>query len=555
MAKIVNDVIFRVQLDDDKAQKQAKGFRNEVQQSTKATGGLGTALKGVAVAAAAAFSVKEVIQFGKAAVQAAGNYEQLRVSFTTFLGSAEKANKVLKDLEKFSTVTPFTPDQVNQAGQALLAFGIEQENLIPTLEKVGTVSAAVGKDFNELATIFGKARTAGTIFSEDINQLTEAGVPIIDELAKVLGVSADQVKKLASEGKVGFADLEQAFTNLTSEGGKFFGLLEAQSETLNGKLSTLQGVFEVLQRQIGEKLAPVIGQLVEGLLENQDVIEELVDVALEWFDAFEQIGKELNELARDLGIVEEDSDLLRLALQAVVEVVRVGVGAVLDFAEALTTVTRTIGGLADAVGVINKDNQETEARFKKATQALFDYGEQLGLTTAQVRQFQLDNQDLRDVFAAEGTRAGIIATKERLEEYAKTLEKTDQVTNTFVANNKGKGGKGNKVTDAIKFSPEDIEEGLDAYEQYLDGIEEATDTSGNKLAQQRAEEEQRFREALLRQQAIEDQIREEQLEKDRQAEEERRGNRQRTIELAVQGLSGLLDISATATETTLRARP
>lgn len=249
-----------------KALVQARGALEKVETAGKKGGsgisaGLNLASRALAPLAAgiAAISLGDQI---KQSVELAAKYETLRTSFTTFLGSAAKADEVLGQLNQFSTATPFTPDQVNEAGKALLAFGFTSEQLVPTLKQIGDVSAATGKDFNELALIYGKARTAGTLYAEDINQLTEAGIPIIAEFAKQLGVSEGQVKKLASEGKIGFAELEKAFRNMTSEGGRFFGLTEAQSKTLSGRISTLQGDFDNLRRAIGEKLAPAVGGLV-----------------------------------------------------------------------------------------------------------------------------------------------------------------------------------------------------------------------------------------------------------------------------------------------------
>jgi len=109
------------------------------------------------------------------------------------------------------------------------------------MKMVGDVSAAVGKDFNELSTIYGKARTAGTLYAEDINQLTEAGIPIIEELSKVMGVQADEVKNLDSQGKLHFADLEKAFANMTGEGGRFNGMMDKMSTSTAGLLSTIEG--------------------------------------------------------------------------------------------------------------------------------------------------------------------------------------------------------------------------------------------------------------------------------------------------------------------------
>src|SRR5690606_32479972 len=103
---------------------------------------------------------------------------------------------------------------------------------------------------------YGKARVQGTLFAEDINQLVGRGIPVIQEFAKQLGVSESEVKKLGSEGKITFSMLEQAFVNLTSEGGKFHDMMQRQSETLSGKWSNLTDTAGEFLRTIGEGLVP-----------------------------------------------------------------------------------------------------------------------------------------------------------------------------------------------------------------------------------------------------------------------------------------------------------
>ena len=183
-------------------------------------------------------------------IKKASDFEQLNVAFKTMLGSATKAKKVLKDLEKFSIVTPNTIDQVNRAGKTLLAMGVSADDLIPTLRKIGDIAAGTGKDFNELALIFAKAKTQGTLFAEDLNQLAESGIDIFKILADQMNVTTSEVKKMASEGKIKFSNLEQAFTSLSGKGGKFFDLMKEQSKTFSGRLSTLQGNLSLLSRAI-----------------------------------------------------------------------------------------------------------------------------------------------------------------------------------------------------------------------------------------------------------------------------------------------------------------
>ena len=279
----VKNVIFRLQAETGKLRKeladikkQIGGVGDQTARVEKEFQGLSGVIKKAGIALAGFQIGRGLLNFGQDAIKAAADFESLNIAFTTFLGDSKEAEKVLKDLEDFSVSTPFTPEQVQNAGKALLAFGIETEKLESSLGAIGDLSAGTGKDFNELAVIFGKAKVQGTLFAEDINQLTEAGIPIIQEFAKQFGVTEGEVKKLGSEGKISFANLETAFQDLTGEGGQFFNLTQNLSESTAGRLSTLEGNFGQLKREIGEGLLPVF--------------EFLVDKAFALIDVFQNFG-------------------------------------------------------------------------------------------------------------------------------------------------------------------------------------------------------------------------------------------------------------------------
>lgn len=219
--------------------------------------GRATVAIGAAIAAARTFF---------SSFKASSQLEQTNIAFETFLGNAKAAKSLVAELRDFEVKTPFEADQVFTAAKAFLAFGFSQEQILPTLEKVGTVAAATGKDFNELALIYGKARAEGRIQNDTLNQLAEAGIPIYEELAKVLKVNESQIRKLAEQGKIGFQDLQTAFGNLTSEGGRFNNLLEKQSESLGGLLSTLTGALKNRLTTFLERPFGLIKDITKGII-------------------------------------------------------------------------------------------------------------------------------------------------------------------------------------------------------------------------------------------------------------------------------------------------
>lgn len=234
------------------------------------------------------------------AVRAASAYESTRVSFETFLKSAEKADDLLGRLSRFAAKTPFSEEQINAAAKSLLAFGESEQTVIEKLEQIGNISAATGKDVGELTTIYGKARTAGQLFAEDINQLIEAGIPILDEFSTILGKQPGEIKKLASEGKISFAVLERAFQNLTSEGGRFSGQLEKQSETAKGLGSTLVSVFNKRLIESASGLLSLVKGIARGFI-------DLLDSTQKESDALEDQRIRFLALSNEIRLTNEDT--------------------------------------------------------------------------------------------------------------------------------------------------------------------------------------------------------------------------------------------------------
>ena len=241
----------------------------------KSVGGLSSKLKKIGGLIAGAFAGFAIIEVARSVALLGVEMEQTRVSFATFLGSAEKGNKLIAKLNQFANVTPFDNAQIIQAGKGLLATGIEADKITTKLQTLGDISAGSGKDLNELVSLFNKVKAGGLIQGEELNQLADAGILTFKDWAKVLGVQETQIKKLGEQGKISFADMETAFANITGEGGRFFDLMAKQSQTVGGRFSTLVGQLQMLGITIGESLLPVMGgfvDLISAIVGNLDIL-------------------------------------------------------------------------------------------------------------------------------------------------------------------------------------------------------------------------------------------------------------------------------------------
>jgi tape measure domain-containing protein len=157
-------------------------------------------------------------------------------------------------LKEFSDVTPFSDTEAIAAGKQLINAKVPLDELRKTLLEVGDVAAGSGVAFGELAEIYAKNKMSGVIQMEDVNQLAGRGIPIMDELARVMGVGADQIRNITSSGAVKFEHLRQAFANMSKEGGVYSGMMDRLSTSGEGLSSTFDSKLVSIKKTMGSVL-------------------------------------------------------------------------------------------------------------------------------------------------------------------------------------------------------------------------------------------------------------------------------------------------------------
>lgn len=247
-----------------------KQFKNKAKDVKKTTGSLVKDLDKISAKAGVAFAV--VAGGIGLAVREAAKFESITTKFQVLTKNVDLGTEAVKRLQKFSANTPFLFQDVADAGATLLAFGTSIDDLEPRLKRIGDVAAATNKDVGELATIFGQVEGAGKLTGERLNQLVESGVNLLPNLSKELGTTQGAVRKLVSEGKVDFETFERAFNSLSDEGGVAFQALQRRSETLEGRISTLQDNIILLAGDFGDVFLPIVKQAAIGLTELIQVI-------------------------------------------------------------------------------------------------------------------------------------------------------------------------------------------------------------------------------------------------------------------------------------------
>lgn len=162
---------------------------------------------------------------------------------------------------QFVSAKAFEADAV-----ALRSVGVSAQQIIPTLKVIGDTASGSGKPLSQIIALYGQIKSAGRANTEDLNQFTGAGIPILQLLATQYGKTTAEVRKMAGENKISYGDIQKALVSLTSEGGAFFDLMDKKSDSTVGKISTLQSSFTNMANALFEAAAPAISATLDELL-------------------------------------------------------------------------------------------------------------------------------------------------------------------------------------------------------------------------------------------------------------------------------------------------
>lgn len=238
---------------------------------------------------AGVFAVAQMKEFVTNVANVRGEFQKLEISFKTMLGSEQKAVSLMDQLVKTAATTPFSMGDIANSAKQLLAYGLEAEKVNDTLIRLGDIAAGLSIPINDLAYLYGTTMVQGRLYTQDLNQFLGRGIPLMDELAKQFGVAESEVKKLVEEGKVGFPQVQQAIVNLTSEGSKFGGLMEAQSHTIAGQISNIEDQIEQMFNEIGKSSEGVINgtlSLTSEMIEHWETIGKVLLTVIATYGAY-----------------------------------------------------------------------------------------------------------------------------------------------------------------------------------------------------------------------------------------------------------------------------
>lgn len=248
--------------------KDANRIKSEIEGITRKTkkesGEIRQIINNMLKGAAVFFTTQQAIQFAKTIAIVRGEFQQLEVAYSTMLGNKAKADKLMADTIDFAAKTPFDLQGVAGGAKQLLAYGSEAKNITKELTMLGNIAAGLSMPLGDLIYLYGTTRTEGRLFTMDYRQFMGRGIPLADELAKHFKVSKNEIQGLVTAGKVGFPEVQKALQNMTSEGGRFYNLMEEQSKTITGKMSNLGDAISQMYNEIGKSQEGTINAVLDG---------------------------------------------------------------------------------------------------------------------------------------------------------------------------------------------------------------------------------------------------------------------------------------------------
>lgn len=209
-------------------------------------------------------------------------FQQLEISFTTMLGSEQKAGALMNQLVQTAAKTPFDMSSITNGAKQLLAYGTAANEVNDILVHLGDISAGLSVPLNDLVYLYGTTMSQGRMYTMDLRQFMGRGIPMAEELGKIMGKTTQEVQQAVTDGKVGADLVKKAIINMTEEGGKFGGLMEKQSTTLQGKWSNIGDSVDQMFNELGKKSQGIFGtglDLISSLVDNWETVVKVIGSA------------------------------------------------------------------------------------------------------------------------------------------------------------------------------------------------------------------------------------------------------------------------------------
>lgn len=318
------------------------------------------------------YSIYTVERFVRGLYTIGGEFQKQRIALTSILGDSMKAETIFNRIKDLAVVSPFQFKELASYTKQLSAYSIPYEELYDTTKRLADISAGVGVDMGRIILAYGQVRSAAFLRGQELRQFTEAGIPLVDELAKrftkLTGVvtSAGDVFDKISRKEVSFGMVKDVLWDLTNEGGKFYNMQEALAESLAGKWSNLQDAWDVMMADIAESNSGVLSdslELLTDLMKHWEAVANILGMLTIVYGSYKTAVILTNVATKGLLAVQTalNAAMKKNPIIWIITLIGSVVGALVMFREEVKTTAEVITDLNKTIADTNDKMQGNKA--------------------------------------------------------------------------------------------------------------------------------------------------------------------------------------------------
>lgn len=199
-------------------------------------------------------------------------FEQTRISFETMIGSVAQGRSLLSGIEQMAVQTPFKSSDLQSSGKLLLGYGVSAQKILPTLKMLGDISGGNAEKLHFLSLAYAQTQAAGRLMGQDLLQMVNAGFNPLQTISEKTGISIGVLKKRMEDGAISAQLVEMAFRSATEQGGRFFNMMDKQSQTMEGRLSAISEKWEIAMRGVGDTINSFLSPILDVAIDKLDEI-------------------------------------------------------------------------------------------------------------------------------------------------------------------------------------------------------------------------------------------------------------------------------------------
>lgn len=318
------------------------------------------------------YSIYTVERFVRGLYTIGGEFQKQRIALTSILGDSMKAETIFNRIKDLAVVSPFQFKELESYTKQLSAYSIPYEELYDTTKRLADISAGVGVDMGRIILAYGQVRSAAFLRGQELRQFTEAGIPLVDELAKKFteltrkATSAGEVFDKISRKEVSFGMVKDVLWDLTNEGGKFYNMQEALAESLAGKWSNLQDAWDVMMADIAESHSGVLSdslELLTDLMNHWKAVANILGMLTIVYGSYKTAVILTNVATKGLLVVQTalNAAMKKNPIIWIITLIGSVVGALVMFREEVKTTEEVITDLNKTIADTNDKMQGNKA--------------------------------------------------------------------------------------------------------------------------------------------------------------------------------------------------